>query len=55
VAMLIGTILFSQVFGYFMQGARGTPSPNVAFYLAAGLLLSVVVMYRAVVRRTADN
>jgi MFS transporter, DHA1 family, tetracycline resistance protein len=55
VAMLVGTILFSQVFGYFMQEARGTPSPNVAFYLAAALLLGVVLMYLAVVRRTADN
>ena len=55
VAMLVGTILFSQVFGYFMQDARGTPSPNVAFYLAAALLLAVVAMYLAVVRRTADN
>jgi DHA1 family tetracycline resistance protein-like MFS transporter len=55
VAMLVGTVLFSQVFGYFMQEARGTPSPNVAFYLAAVLLLGVVLMYLAVVRRTAEN
>lgn len=55
VAMLVGTVLFSQVFGYFMQEARGTPSPNVAFYLASGLLFAVVAMYLAVVRRTADN
>lgn len=55
VAMLVGTVLFSQVFGYFMQEERGTPSPNVAFYLASGLLFAVVAMYLAVVRRTADN
>ncbi|MCU0904690.1 MAG: TCR/Tet family MFS transporter [Tabrizicola sp.] len=55
VAMLVGTILFSQVFGFFMQEARGMPSPNVAFYLAAALLLGVVLMYLAMVRRTADN
>ena len=55
VAMLVGTILFSQVFGYFMQEARGTPSPNVAFYLAAALLLVTLAMYLALVRRTADN
>ncbi len=55
VAMLIGTILFSQVFGFFMQEARGTPSPNIAFYLAAGLLLATLALYLAVVRRTAAN
>ena len=55
VAMLIGTILYSQVFGYFMQEARGDPSPNVAFYLAAGLLLATLALYLSVVRRTAAN
>jgi MFS transporter, DHA1 family, tetracycline resistance protein len=55
VAILIGTVLFSQVFGYFMQPERGVPSPDVAFYLASALLFAVVVMYLAVVRRTAEN
>jgi DHA1 family tetracycline resistance protein-like MFS transporter len=55
IAMLVGTVLFSQVFGYFMQAERGTPSPNVAFYLASAMLFAVVAMYLAVVRRTAEN
>lgn len=55
VAMLVGTVLFAQVFGYFMQTERGTPSPNVAFYLASGILVAVVAMYLALVRRTAEN
>lgn len=55
IAMLVGTVLFSQVFGYFMQAERGTPSPNVAFYLASAILFAVVAMYLAVVRRTAEN
>jgi MFS transporter, DHA1 family, tetracycline resistance protein len=55
IAMLVGTILFSQVFGYFMQAERATPSPNVAFYLAAVLLLVTLAMYLAMVRRPADN
>ena len=55
VAMLIGTVVFSQIFGYFMQEARGTPSPNVAFYLASALLLAVLAMYLVVVRRTPEN
>lgn len=55
IAMLVGTVLFSQVFGYFMQAERGTPSPNVAFYLASALLFAVVLMYLALVWRTAEN
>ncbi len=55
VAMLVGTVLFAQVFGYFMQAERGTPSPNVAFYLASAILFAVVGLYLAVVRRTAEN
>lgn len=55
VAMLIGTIVFSQVFGFFMQEARGDPSPNIAFYLAAGLLVATLALYLAVVRRSAAN
>ncbi len=55
VAMLVGTVMFAQVFGYFMQAERGTPSPNVAFYLASAILFVVVGMYLAVVRRTAEN
>jgi DHA1 family tetracycline resistance protein-like MFS transporter len=53
--MLAGTVLFSQVFGYFMQEARGTPSPDVAFYLASALLFAVLLLYLATVRRTAEN
>jgi MFS transporter, DHA1 family, tetracycline resistance protein len=55
VAMLVGTILFSQTFGYFMQDARGTPSPNVAFYLSAALLVLVLILFLRMVKRTADN
>ncbi len=55
VAMLIGTVGFSQVFGYFMQETWERPSPNVAFFLAAALLFASLALYLRVVRRTADN
>jgi MFS transporter, DHA1 family, tetracycline resistance protein len=55
ISMLIGTVAFSQVFGFFMQAERGAPSPNVAFFLAAALLLAVLAIYLRVVRRTAAN
>ena len=44
VAMLAGTVFFSQIFGYFMQPDAPFQSPNVAYYLAAGGLgLSLVL------------
>ncbi len=33
IAMLLGTLFFSQVFGYFMSGNVGFVSPNVAMYV----------------------
>jgi DHA1 family tetracycline resistance protein-like MFS transporter len=33
VAMLLGTVFFAQVFGYFMREDAPFQSPNVAFYL----------------------
>jgi MFS transporter, DHA1 family, tetracycline resistance protein len=55
ISMLIGTILFSQVFGYFMQAERGAPSPDIAFFMAAALLLAVLVIFVRVVRRHDAN
>ncbi|WP_309664776.1 TCR/Tet family MFS transporter [Tabrizicola sp.] len=55
VAMLIGTVMFSQVFGFFMRDGAVVKSPDMAFFLAAGLLALVLVFYLKVVRRTAGN
>jgi MFS transporter, DHA1 family, tetracycline resistance protein len=52
VAMLIGTVLFAQVFGFFMQETAPIRSPDVAFFLAAALLVGVLAMYLVIVRRT---
>jgi len=38
IGMLAGTVMFTQVFGYFMQPDAIVVSPNVMFYLAAGLM-----------------
>ena len=37
ISMLLGTVFFSQIFGYFMSGSAGFVSPNVAMYMSAGL------------------
>lgn len=48
IAMLAGTVFFSQIFGYFMQPAAVLISPDVAYFTAAGVLMVVVVMFAAV-------
>jgi MFS transporter, DHA1 family, tetracycline resistance protein len=37
-AMLLGTVVFSQIFGYFLKPAAILVSPNIAFFVAAGFL-----------------
>jgi MFS transporter, DHA1 family, tetracycline resistance protein len=53
IAMLVGTIFFSQLFAYFMEEGAPVQSPNVAFYVAAGLLAGVLVLFWAVKPREA--
>ena len=36
--MLLGTVFFSQVFGYFMSPAAPIVSPDIAYFTAAALL-----------------
>jgi MFS transporter, DHA1 family, tetracycline resistance protein len=50
IAMLLGTVFFSQIFGYFMLPASPVQSPNIAFFVAGALLVVVVAMF-LVVRR----
>ncbi len=50
IGMLAGTVMFTQVFGYFMQPGAPIVSPNVVFYLAAGLMavgLGIFLMQRS--------
>jgi MFS transporter, DHA1 family, tetracycline resistance protein len=46
-AMLAGTVFFSQVFAHFMDEGRAQPSPNVAFFVAAGLLAVILALFMA--------
>jgi MFS transporter, DHA1 family, tetracycline resistance protein len=43
-AMLIGTLAFTQVFGYFMHENAILRSPDVGYFLAAALCLLALVM-----------
>ncbi|MGA0539365.1 TCR/Tet family MFS transporter [Neotabrizicola sp. VNH66] len=45
VAMLAGTVTFSQVFGFYWADDREWRSPDVAYWLAAGCLALTLVLY----------
>lgn len=47
IAMLVGTIFFAQVFGYFLAGPMATPS--MAFFIAGGGLLLTLGLFLWVV------
>lgn len=44
VAMLAGTVFFSQIFGYFMRPG-GWQSPDVGFYIAGGGMVLTLVIF----------
>lgn len=50
VAMLMGTVTFSQIFGFFMRPDAPVQSPDIAFFAAASVLLFALVLYLATVR-----
>ena len=44
IAMLLGTVFYAQLFGYFMSDAAPFQSPNVAYYVAgAGMALTLAI------------
>ncbi|MDE2446579.1 MAG: TCR/Tet family MFS transporter [Alphaproteobacteria bacterium] len=45
VAMLLGTVFFSQIFGYFMSGAAGFISPNVPMFVSAFVSVFALVLF----------
>ncbi|MBZ0260618.1 MAG: TCR/Tet family MFS transporter [Hyphomicrobiales bacterium] len=53
-ALLVGTVMFAQIFGYFLQDGSPIQSPNVAYYISAGLgLLALSVFIHVTRRRSA--
>lgn len=45
IGMLAGTVMYTQVFGYFMQENPWVQSPNVGFFLAAVLTLAGLAIF----------
>jgi DHA1 family tetracycline resistance protein-like MFS transporter len=45
VTMLLGTVFFAQIFGYFLQPNAPFVSPNVAFFVSGALLVVTLVLF----------
>ncbi len=50
IAMLGGTVFFSQIFGFFMQPDAPIRSPDMAFFVAAGFLLLALILFARIPR-----
>jgi DHA1 family tetracycline resistance protein-like MFS transporter len=55
VAMLGGTVFFSQVFGYFMQPGAPLQSPDIAYFLAAAGMGLALVLFVIFVRKDGQE
>jgi MFS transporter, DHA1 family, tetracycline resistance protein len=51
IAMLIGTIIFTQAFSSFMQDDAAWQTPDAAFFLAAVLLALTLALFLRIVKR----
>jgi DHA1 family tetracycline resistance protein-like MFS transporter len=52
IAMLFGTVFFAQIFGHFMQPDAVLQSPDVAFFIAAGVMAVALALFVVTARRT---
>lgn len=51
IAMLAGTVIFTQIFGYFWAEGREWRSPDVAYWVAGGCFALTLVLYAVLTRR----
>lgn len=51
IAMLLGTVFFAEIFGYFMRDDAPFQSPDVAFYVAGVGLVATGLLMLAVLRK----
>ncbi|RWR14850.1 MFS transporter [Paenirhodobacter populi] len=49
-AMVTGTLFFTQIFGYFLSDAAPFRSPDMAYFIAAGVLFLSLLAFRRVAR-----
>jgi DHA1 family tetracycline resistance protein-like MFS transporter len=51
IAMLMGTVAFSQIFGFFMRPEAPLQSPDIAFFAASACLVGALALFLATVRK----
>jgi MFS transporter, DHA1 family, tetracycline resistance protein len=51
IAMLLGTVFFSQIFGYFMQPTAPIVSPDVGYFICSVLLVLALLIFMRVDRK----
>lgn len=51
IAMLAGTVFFSQIFGYFMRDGAAWQTPDAGYVIAAGVLGLALLAFAALTRR----
>jgi DHA1 family tetracycline resistance protein-like MFS transporter len=44
-ALLAGTVMFAQIFGYFLQECSPLQSPNLGYFISAALHLAALVIF----------
>lgn len=53
ISMLLGTVFFSQAFAYFMSPGAPVVSSDMAYFIAAGLLLLTTVLFVSIRKKMA--
>ena len=51
IAMLIGTVFFSQIFGFFMRDGAAWQTPDAGYFIAAGVLGLALLAFVSLTRR----
>ncbi len=51
IAMLAGTLFYTQIFGYFMRPDAALRSPDVGFFIAAAIMVMTLALFLVSVKR----
>jgi DHA1 family tetracycline resistance protein-like MFS transporter len=51
-AMLAGTVMFAQIFGYFLHEGSPLQSPNVGYFISATLCMIALLIFARLPSRT---
>ncbi len=54
-SMLVGTVFFSQVFGYFLKPGSWFTSPDVIYYIASALFVTTLLLFLVIYRPNSSK